>query len=84
MGHSLIAVQVFPSSTQGVAQKVMPHVFFHSKYLLKNTENNTYIQVRRFVSKLYLSTESPSTSTALRQREISACMPLVPFVVLLM
>jgi len=35
----------------------------------------THTQVRRFVSEPYFSTKSPSTSTALRQRETSACMP---------
>jgi hypothetical protein len=35
----------------------------------------THIQVGRFVSKLHFSTKSPPTSTSLRQRETSACVP---------
>jgi hypothetical protein len=32
-----------------VAQKVMPHVFSHSKYSFKNHENNTYSSEKPFL-----------------------------------
>jgi hypothetical protein len=62
-----------PRATR-VAQKVIPHVFCRSKYLLKIMKI-THIKARRFVYRFSFSTKSPSISTALRQRVTSVCMP---------
>jgi hypothetical protein len=49
-----------------VAQKIMPHVSF-SVNVYSKIMKVTNIEVRRFVSKPYFSTKSPSSSPALPQ-----------------
>jgi hypothetical protein len=49
-------------------------MFFPSVNIYSKIMKITHIQVRRFVSKPYFSTESPSTAIALCLRETSACM----------
>jgi hypothetical protein len=60
--------------TTRAAQKIMPNVYFAANIYLKIMKI-THTQVRRLVSEPYFFTKSPSTSTALRQRERSACTP---------
>jgi hypothetical protein len=64
---------IWTTNCESCSKSKAPY-FFSRKYLFK-TNKITYIQVRWFVSKPYFSTKSPSTCTALRQRETSACMP---------